>query len=52
MYYPRIWRLTSSRFLYGVIIVLAIPSFILGMACSIEAWIIKVYVSRLLYRSD
>ncbi|KAF8553140.1 hypothetical protein OG21DRAFT_1414869, partial [Imleria badia] len=38
----RIWRMTSSRILYGVVILLAIPSFILGMACSIEAWIIKV----------
>ncbi|KAI9463138.1 hypothetical protein HD554DRAFT_2027300, partial [Boletus coccyginus] len=38
----RIWCLTGSKILYGVVIVLAIPSFILGMACSIEAWIIKV----------
>jgi len=38
----RIWCLTGSRVLYGVVILVAIPSFILGMACSIEAWIIKV----------
>ncbi|KAN0073600.1 hypothetical protein V8E55_012207 [Tylopilus felleus] len=38
----RIWRLTSSKFLYGVVIMLAIPSFVLGMTCGIEAWIIKV----------
>lgn len=44
----RIWRLTSSKILYSVVILLAIPSFILGMACSIEAWIIKVYVLGLL----
>jgi hypothetical protein len=37
----RIWRLTSRKFLYGMVILLAIPSFILGMTCSIEAWIIK-----------
>lgn len=35
--------------LYGVVILLAIPSFILGVICSIEAWIIKVYVFRILY---
>ncbi|KAG6371817.1 hypothetical protein JVT61DRAFT_9178 [Boletus reticuloceps] len=38
----RIWCLTSSWVLYGVVILLAIPSFVLGVACSIEAWIIKV----------
>ncbi|KAF8553137.1 hypothetical protein OG21DRAFT_1485659 [Imleria badia] len=38
----RIWRLTSSKFLYGVVILLAIISFILGTVCSIESWIIKV----------
>jgi hypothetical protein len=37
----RIWRLTSSKFLYSMVILLAIPSFILGMACSIEAWTVK-----------
>jgi len=38
----RIWRLTNSKFLYGVVILLAIPSFILGITCGIEVWIIKV----------
>ncbi|KAG9312358.1 hypothetical protein JVU11DRAFT_7678 [Chiua virens] len=38
----RIWRLTGSMFLYGVVISLAIPSFVLGLACSIGATIIKV----------
>ncbi|KAH0832972.1 hypothetical protein J3R83DRAFT_11950 [Lanmaoa asiatica] len=38
----RIWRLTGSKILYGVVIALAIPSFILGMTCAIKAWIIKV----------
>jgi len=45
----RILRLTGSRILYGIIVVLAITSFILGTICSVEATIIKVYVSRLLY---
>ncbi|KAH0832958.1 hypothetical protein J3R83DRAFT_11934 [Lanmaoa asiatica] len=40
--YLGIWRLTGSKILYGVVIVLAIPSFILGMTCAIKAWIIKV----------
>ncbi|KAN0073599.1 hypothetical protein V8E55_012206 [Tylopilus felleus] len=37
-----IWRLTSSKILYGVVILLAIPSFILGTIVSIKASIIKV----------
>ena len=43
--YRRIWRLTNSKFLYGVVILLAIPSFILGVTCGIEIWIIKLYIS-------
>ncbi|KIJ62389.1 hypothetical protein HYDPIDRAFT_136040 [Hydnomerulius pinastri MD-312] len=38
----RIWRLSSSKYLYAIVIVLAIPSFALGMACGIRAWMIKV----------
>ncbi|KAF8838182.1 hypothetical protein BDN67DRAFT_955487 [Paxillus ammoniavirescens] len=38
----RIWCLSSSKFLYVVVIVLAIPSFALGMACGIKAWMIRV----------
>ncbi|KAN0073598.1 hypothetical protein V8E55_012205 [Tylopilus felleus] len=37
----RIWRLTNSKFLYRVAILLAIPSFILGLMCSVEAWAIR-----------
>jgi hypothetical protein len=44
----RIWRLTSSKIICGVVTLLAIPSFILGTICSIEASIIDVYVLRLL----
>jgi len=40
----RIYRLSSSRILFGIIIVLAIPSFALGMTCGIKAWIIKLLV--------
>lgn len=38
----RIWRLSGSDFLYAVVVVLAIPSFALGMACGIKAWMIQV----------
>ncbi|KAI9463139.1 hypothetical protein HD554DRAFT_1415802 [Boletus coccyginus] len=38
----RILRLTGSKFLFGVIILLAIASFILGTICSVRATIIKV----------
>ncbi|KAG6331638.1 hypothetical protein ID866_7451 [Astraeus odoratus] len=38
----RIWCLSESNILYGIIIIMAIPSFVLGLACSIKAWIIKV----------
>ena len=34
----------NSKILYGVVILLAIPSFILGVICGVEASIIKVYV--------
>ncbi|KAH7921677.1 hypothetical protein BV22DRAFT_1132059 [Leucogyrophana mollusca] len=40
----RILRLSNSKVLFGVVILLAIPSFALGMACGIKAWIIKVLV--------
>ncbi|KAI9463142.1 hypothetical protein HD554DRAFT_2175650 [Boletus coccyginus] len=36
-----IWCLTDSNILYGVVILLAIPSFVLGMTCGIEGYIIK-----------
>ncbi|KAH7886537.1 hypothetical protein F5I97DRAFT_1003507 [Phlebopus sp. FC_14] len=38
----RIWCLSENKFLYAVVIVMALPSFALGMACGIKAWIIKV----------
>ncbi|KAI6127149.1 hypothetical protein F5141DRAFT_375719 [Pisolithus sp. B1] len=38
----RIWRLSGSNFLYAVVVALAIPSFALGMACGIKAWMIQV----------
>lgn len=41
----RIWLLTNSKMLYGVIIMLAIPSFVLGFSVGVEAWVIQVYVS-------
>ena len=44
----RIWHLTSSRTLFSVVMILAIPSFIMGMVTGIEATIIKVYVSWML----
>ncbi|KAI9569095.1 hypothetical protein HD554DRAFT_654013 [Boletus coccyginus] len=37
----RIWCLTDSIILYGVVILLAIPSFILGMACGIEGYLFE-----------
>ncbi|KAI0782949.1 hypothetical protein C8Q75DRAFT_811362 [Abortiporus biennis] len=40
----RIMRLTHSWIIYGIILLLAIPSFALGMACGIKAWIIAVLV--------
>ncbi|KAF8551147.1 hypothetical protein OG21DRAFT_322120 [Imleria badia] len=42
----RIWRLTSNKFLYGVAILLAILSFILGMITGIKGWIMK-FASKL-----
>ncbi|KAH8094483.1 hypothetical protein BXZ70DRAFT_1034476 [Cristinia sonorae] len=38
----RIFRLTKNTLLYGFIVFLAVPSFALGMACGIRAWIINV----------
>lgn len=38
----RIWRLSESATLYAMVIVMAFPSFVLGVACGIRAWIIKV----------
>jgi len=38
----RVFRLTKSPVLYGIILALAVPSCILGLACGIKAWIIKV----------
>lgn len=38
----RIWRLSGSDILFATVILLAIPSFALGMACGIKAWIIQV----------
>ncbi|TFY83479.1 hypothetical protein EWM64_g531 [Hericium alpestre] len=38
----RICRLTGSRIIYVVIVLLAFTSFGLGMACGIRAWIISV----------
>ncbi|KAH7906944.1 hypothetical protein BJ138DRAFT_1117125 [Hygrophoropsis aurantiaca] len=38
----RVWRLSNSKILFGVIIALAVPSFALGMACGIKAWIIRI----------
>ncbi|EIW79453.1 hypothetical protein CONPUDRAFT_82882 [Coniophora puteana RWD-64-598 SS2] len=40
----RIWRLSGSNVLFGIVILLAIPSCILGFLCGIKAWIIKVLV--------
>ncbi|KAI6021032.1 hypothetical protein EDC04DRAFT_392951 [Pisolithus marmoratus] len=38
----RIWRLSGSNILFAIVIVLAIPSFALGTACGIKAWIIQL----------
>ena len=35
--------------LYGVVIMLAIPSCVLGISCGVEAWTIKVYISQMGY---
>lgn len=37
----RIWRFGRSRILIGIIGALAVPCFVLGMACGIKAWNIK-----------
>ncbi|KAI9463143.1 hypothetical protein HD554DRAFT_1415926 [Boletus coccyginus] len=37
----RIWRLTSSKILYGTAMMLAILSFILGMITAAESWTIE-----------
>ncbi|EIW83156.1 hypothetical protein CONPUDRAFT_89135 [Coniophora puteana RWD-64-598 SS2] len=37
----RIWRFGRSRVLIGIIGALAVPCFVLGMACGIKAWNIK-----------
>lgn len=41
--------MTSNKILYGIVITLAIPSFVLGLSVSIECWVIGVYVSRMNY---
>ncbi|KAF9233482.1 hypothetical protein BU15DRAFT_90336 [Melanogaster broomeanus] len=38
----RIWRLSSSKLLYAVVVLLAVTPFVLGMVCAIKAWIINV----------
>ncbi|KAI5990228.1 hypothetical protein EDD15DRAFT_2281999 [Pisolithus albus] len=38
----RIYRLTHNKVLFGAIIMMALPTFALGMANGIEAWIIHV----------
>ncbi|KAH7906314.1 hypothetical protein BJ138DRAFT_1162927 [Hygrophoropsis aurantiaca] len=38
----RILHLSKSKALFGIVLALALPSFALGMACGIRAWIIKV----------
>ena len=45
----RIWRLTRSKILYSVAILLAIISFILGMITGVKSWMIKLYVLRSRY---
>ncbi|KAH8079816.1 hypothetical protein BXZ70DRAFT_960640 [Cristinia sonorae] len=40
----RVFRLTHSSVLYGFILVLAVPSCALGIACGIKAWMIKVLI--------
>ena len=46
--------MTSSKVIYGVVILLAIPAFILGVACTIWAAIIEVYAPTavVLYKTD
>ncbi|KAG6329938.1 hypothetical protein ID866_9151 [Astraeus odoratus] len=38
----RIWRLTNTKFLSGIIVAMAIPTFALGIVCGVKAWIIHV----------
>lgn len=38
----RIYRLTHNKVLFGIIIAMALPTFALGIACGIKAWIILV----------
>ncbi|THH27974.1 hypothetical protein EUX98_g6204 [Antrodiella citrinella] len=40
----RVYRLTKSAVLYGIILAIAIPACILGLVCGIRAWIIEVLV--------
>lgn len=38
----RIYRLTNNKVLFGIIIAMALPTFALGIACGVKAWIILV----------
>lgn len=38
----RIYRLTHNKVLFGIIIAMALPTFALGIACGVKAWIIHV----------
>lgn len=38
----RIYRLTNNKVLYGIITAMALPTFALGIACGVKAWIIFV----------
>ncbi|KAI6165543.1 hypothetical protein EDD17DRAFT_1871353 [Pisolithus thermaeus] len=38
----RIYRLTHNKVLFGIIIAMALPTFALGVACGVKAWIIHV----------
>ncbi|KAI5990225.1 hypothetical protein EDD15DRAFT_2281957 [Pisolithus albus] len=38
----RIYRLTHNKVLFGIIIAMALPTFALGIACGVKAWIILV----------
>lgn len=38
----RIYRLTHNKVIYGIVIMMALPAFGLGIACGIEAWFIHV----------
>ncbi|KAI6009315.1 hypothetical protein EDC04DRAFT_858620 [Pisolithus marmoratus] len=40
----RIYRLTHSKVLFGIVIAMALPTFVLGFVCGVEAWIIKLIV--------